>query len=580
MRRISRSPSYLIRTPYSYCFRLNVPRDLQPFVQKKELRYSLKTGYLGVAKSRARLMAGLVQHHFRNIREVIKLKSLSEKDIQWLVNSIQREGLDMIEKLRVIGTDIGDLPSKPIDFFAGVTELNAEDELTSFSYEATSRTVDHILKTLRIDLEKDSFEYKKLCREMAIADKKWAEVEQRRNQGNYSDNIDELFPVPSESDLNLLSDILPRSLEGPSVPLFDVIEDYKKRKVQSKEWRPGVERNHRPKIRTFKQVLGNRPIDQISVDDVRRLAQLLELLPPGFARLKDYNDISNLSPKDLKGKHDKTLDSSTQRDYLNLARSIFAFAVEECEYIEKNPVIKGLIPRKKKNTRVRKLPFDDPGDLEKIFNPKVYLNACKDKPSRFWVPLLALYTGCRLEEMCQLYRDDVQEIEGIWCLVIKGFTSAAMHEDEDDDQMLKTGSARRVVPLHPFIVDELKFPVFVKRLKNKRDMRVFSELKKINFKYGHEMSKWFSRWIRTKKVGITNPKKSFHSFRHNVAEHLYTKLVQEPLIEELQGRAGKTETRKTYTTGQLVKNLYEECILKLEYQVDLSHLKNSKWVPS
>ncbi len=44
MRTLSKSPHYLIRNPHSYCFRVNVPKDLQQLVGKKELRYSLKTG--------------------------------------------------------------------------------------------------------------------------------------------------------------------------------------------------------------------------------------------------------------------------------------------------------------------------------------------------------------------------------------------------------------------------------------------------------------------------------------------------------------------------------------------------------
>ena len=44
------SPSYLIRNRYSYCFRLHVPADLQVYIGKKELRYSLRTGYLSEAK--------------------------------------------------------------------------------------------------------------------------------------------------------------------------------------------------------------------------------------------------------------------------------------------------------------------------------------------------------------------------------------------------------------------------------------------------------------------------------------------------------------------------------------------------
>jgi hypothetical protein len=40
--KISKSPSYLVRGPYIFYFRVNVPRDLQALIGKKELRYSLK----------------------------------------------------------------------------------------------------------------------------------------------------------------------------------------------------------------------------------------------------------------------------------------------------------------------------------------------------------------------------------------------------------------------------------------------------------------------------------------------------------------------------------------------------------
>jgi hypothetical protein len=63
------SSTYLVRNRYGYCFRIKVPRDLQPHIQKKELRYSLRTGYLGLAKSRARLFAGLFQQLFQKLGE-------------------------------------------------------------------------------------------------------------------------------------------------------------------------------------------------------------------------------------------------------------------------------------------------------------------------------------------------------------------------------------------------------------------------------------------------------------------------------------------------------------------------------
>ena len=65
----SRSPSYLVRNPYSYCFRMFVPKDLQRYLGRKELRYSLKTGYLAIAKYKARFMAGQVQRVFKFLRK-------------------------------------------------------------------------------------------------------------------------------------------------------------------------------------------------------------------------------------------------------------------------------------------------------------------------------------------------------------------------------------------------------------------------------------------------------------------------------------------------------------------------------
>ena len=53
----------------------------------------------------------------------------------------------------------------------------------------------------------------------------------------------------------------------------------------------------------------------------------------------------------------------------------------------------------------------------------------------------------------------------------------------------------------------------------------------------------------------------------------------EPMIEELTGRAGKTETRTRYSKGYRVQTLYEECILKLDYELDLSELDFGELIP-
>ena len=65
----TRTATYLVRTPYSYCFRYAVPSDLQDIVGRRELRYSLRTGYLGQAKIKSRFLAVKVHNLFKELRE-------------------------------------------------------------------------------------------------------------------------------------------------------------------------------------------------------------------------------------------------------------------------------------------------------------------------------------------------------------------------------------------------------------------------------------------------------------------------------------------------------------------------------
>ncbi len=87
MKATLKSPCYLVRNPYSYCFRMIVPKDLRKFVGKTELRYTLRTGNLRTAKHKAKLLAGQVQLIFSYLRKGNKtLSKLSDDQIQELVH--------------------------------------------------------------------------------------------------------------------------------------------------------------------------------------------------------------------------------------------------------------------------------------------------------------------------------------------------------------------------------------------------------------------------------------------------------------------------------------------------------------
>lgn len=146
------------------------------------------------------------------------------------------------------------------------------------------------------------------------------------------------------------------------------------------------------------------------------------------------------------------------------------------------------------------------------------LMACSLYTSRFrplsgageaaaWLPLIALATGARIEEIAQLRVDDL--------ILDRQYGPLLRITDEGEGQRLKTESSRRFIPLHAQLVNAglLRYAAIVKEAGHDW---LFPELvadhdgrRSANF------SKWFQRYLRDKNgLGIADPAIVFHSFRH------------------------------------------------------------------
>jgi len=252
---------------------------------------------------------------------------------------------------------------------------------------------------------------------------------------------------------------------------------------------------------------------------------------------------------------------------LRYANALFHFARLN-HYVDINPFSGLQISEKGRRADEMRDVFDS-DDLTKLFvTSKEYSQDTHYAPNKFWVPLLGLYTGCRLEEICQLYVEDIKQVDGINVLDIN---------QDKPDKSVKTNE-RRMVPLHPFLVDDLRFVDFVKSLPD-QEGRVFSELKRKKNRYGQNVSQWFRRFRNRCGVKIRKGKKDYHSLRHTVINHLVQKNVAESYIARLVGHKLKSIDTGRYGKAYPPKQLLEETVLKLDYGIDLSHLKNSKYVP-
>ena len=146
-----------------------------------------------------------------------------------------------------------------------------------------------------------------------------------------------------------------------------------------------------------------------------------------------------------------------------------------------------------------RLPFDAE-NLKKLFSVK------REGAADYWLPLLGLYQGTRLEEAAQLRCEDVKIEDGIHYLDIHGC----------DGRKVKTATSERRVPLHPEII-RLGFLNHVEAQRTAGQERVFSELSQSTHgEFSAAWSKSFGRFLRN-VVKITDRRLVYHSLRHTFA---------------------------------------------------------------
>jgi integrase len=176
------------------------------------------------------------------------------------------------------------------------------------------------------------------------------------------------------------------------------------------------------------------------------------------------------------------------------------------------------------------------------------------RPYYFWLPLLALITGGRLNELAQLYLDDVRQSEkdgAVWYIDFNLNEPDKMDADEGDyepDKSLKTINSIRVVPLHEIAI-KAGLPEYVAALRKAGHMRLFPELTRDKVKgYGKPAGSWFNERLLGRRLSIErNGRKTFHSLRHNFATAVERLDLPERVMAQLLGHErGKTQGGTRY----------------------------------
>ena len=218
---------------------------------------------------------------------------------------------------------------------------------------------------------------------------------------------------------------------------------------------------------------------------------------------------------------------ATASKNLGLIKSMFEIARSN-ELIHENPFkeVKLIKPSRMEKARVS---FTS-DEIEKIFNSPVFTEGFRPKggagEAAVWLPLIAYMTGMRLEEIGQLTKDDIKRQDDIWFFNL----DHAPHIG----RFLKNESSRRQIPIHPRLI-ELRFLDLVSASSG----RLFPDLCSAGVRQlTASWSQWFGRYLR-QVIGITDRRKTFHSFRHTFKDLCREACISKDLHDRLTGHASK-----------------------------------------
>lgn len=344
----------------------------------------------------------------------------------------------------------------------------------------------------------------------------------------------------------LIAELYPRlkSVEPVGMLLSSLISDYVK--ANEDKW------THKTKIevlschRLIVDVMGDVDVKAISRQMVLDFKDIMVRLPSNLYKIHAGKTIQEVLA--LNGIVPMSI-TSVNKHILRLS-ALLGYAVKE-GIIQANLAQGMMIPEKRRSDEERKA-----YSLEDVQNIVANLPRTQDRPDRFWIPLISMFSGMRLDEICQLYVEDVQQVDDVWCLSI----------NDEKDKKVKTITGKRIVPVHPVLVS-CGFIRYVESLRKAGVPRLWMDLRwRASDGYSNALGKWFQ--VFNRRHVTKDPKKVFHSLRHLVADTLKQAGIQEVVIAEIMGHANDSMSMSRYGKRYRPKVLLD-ALMQLDYGVDI-----------
>ena len=470
--------------------------------------------------------------------------------------------------------------------------LFPEQPWSEEDHQARSDYLDHALAEQRDALRKNDFEKANPAAQVVMARSKLAEGD--LGPGEYNqirqailrasiDIISELR-ARQDGDFNhdprdrLLKDALggasaapvrPSQAAGPSAassppvasggPNFSQIaEAFRSDQIAVKIWDQQTAGQARATYRLFAEVCGDKPLQDYTRGDADEFRKKIQRLPWDYSKAPAYrnrsvDEILKVAESQAKTRDVQPITQRTVKRHFSALSGLWGSALS-AGTVSQNIFSGFRFGSSKKASEQRDL--WEEAELKLLFQSPIY-TGCKSelrraepgslvlKDEKFWLPVIALFSGMRQEEIAQLHLEDIKETDGIVFFDI----------NDKPPRMLKNANAARQVPLHSQLI-RLGFLSYLEGCRKARQTRLFPNLKPggADNRLGHAYSKFFTRYRRD--VGLYRKGLDFHSFRHTFSTLLHQAGVERAVLDHVTGHSTPGETSR-YVKASALKQLQE-----------------------
>lgn len=598
-------------------FRLRLPQDLAAKFKLKDIRFSLGTRDFREGRRLTAIGRIAIERLVIDLRQMLQNADeepeiiLTSGEIRKLARAYFERQVALDQDLRVHSTEY-EVDLATLRAGRPAEELRLREAIGSGDASVTEDDARRLIQASRPEAADGPFSVDKIgLNELAFlllrARLAANLMAQAHDRGDFAaTTTDPVFavstdPVPVQAG-NLLHGALQAFLGSPvpakplterqSTTLLQALPLVLKHKKDIEEKTKGDYKNA---VTWLSQVIGDLPLGRITDDHLLKFKDTLLEAPKNFkAKLSTENILEAIKRNGQREKPLPLMDPVTIRSkYLGAIRGLFAWAADNKYTLDKiNPALNLRIKvTKTKGASKKRMPFSIE-QLELMFYSTVYMG-CKSesrrfeegrkqiKDYRFWVPLIATFSGCRLNELGQMEIGDIKNHRGMPSFLVR--TERDPEEEGDDldvfaserERSLKTDAAVRIVPIHPELI-KMGFLNYVKqRSENRRSpgssTRLFPEWKQAtDGYYSSKFSRWFNQQFLT-HLKMKTKALVFHSLRHSFKDAMRDSGISEETQNRFLGHA-TGHVGEDYGSGLLTWGQAQE-MRKVEYRgLSLAHL--------